>query len=87
MSEKEQQQQQAAKTPTVESEPAKAAVMREQRAPGDAPAGDESKQRFAEAQDLSGVEAPEGPGRDLRDSVAEAKEAQKVPYEPHSKTG
>ena len=86
MSEKEQQ---ASKTPAGESEPAKAAGMREQRRPGDEPAGDESKQRFAEAQDLSGVEAPEGAGSDLRDTVAEAKEAQKVPYEPHStsKTG
>lgn len=58
--------------------------MRETRKPGDEAAGDESKQRFAEAQDLSGVEAPAGAGRDLRDQVAEEKEAQTKPYEPHS---
>ena len=79
-----EQQQQASRTPTVESEPAKAAGMRETRHPGDEPAGDESRQRFAEAQDLSGVEAPEGAGRDLRDTVEEAKAAQTKPYEPHS---
>ena len=74
-------------TPDVESEPAKAAGMREGRRPGDEPAADESKQRFAAAQDLSGVEAPEGAGRDLRDQVQEAKEAQTKPYEPAKETG
>lgn len=77
-------EQQASKTPTVEREPAKAAGMRETRKPGDEAAGDESKQRFAEAQDLSGVEAPAGAGRDLRYQFAEEKEAQTKPYEPHS---
>lgn len=77
-------EQQAAKNPTVDSEPAKAAGQREKRAPGDEPAGDESKQRFAEAQDLSGVEAPEDAGRDLRDQVEQAKAAQTRPYEPQS---
>lgn len=81
MSEKEA----SSKIPTaLESEPSKAAGTREQRKPGDEPAGDESKQRFAEARDLSGVEAPAGAGRDLRDTVDEAKSAQTKPYEPHS---
>ena len=82
-------EQQASKTPAGESKPSKAAGTREERRPGDEAAADESKQRFAAAQDLSGVEAPEGAGQVLREQVQEAKEVQTKPYEPHStaKTG